>query len=102
MFELVLKRRACPGCAAGMSGTRGGGASLEARVAGGLGRARLERSGLAYAAGFAGVLYLFRFSLAPLAASHAGAGRTLALGLMFAWSLLAPAALALSLAAGNS
>jgi hypothetical protein len=89
---------------------RGGAARAEARGetsigasgVGGLRRAPRERSGLAYAAGFAGVLYLFRYSLAPLALSQAGQGWGLAAGLIFVWILLAPAALALSFAAAVS
>ncbi|MFN2414789.1 MAG: hypothetical protein ABR603_06585 [Pyrinomonadaceae bacterium] len=61
-----------------------------------------ERSALAYGAGFAGVLYLFRYSLAPLALSLAGPHLGAAVGLIFVWGLLAPAALALSFAAGAS
>jgi hypothetical protein len=71
-------------------------------VAGGLRRAPGERSGLAHAAGFAGVLYLFRYSLAPLLASQAGAPWTVAVGLFYLWSMLAPVALALSFVAGAS
>jgi hypothetical protein len=78
------------------------GSSLEAAHNGVLARAPRERSGLAYAAGFAGVLYLFRYSLAPLVFAQAGEVWTLAAALMLVWSLLAPAALALSFAAAAS
>lgn len=60
---------------------------------------RRERSGLAYASGFAGVLYLFRYSLLPLALSNAGVMADVAVGLFVLSSLLAPLAFALSVAA---
>lgn len=61
-----------------------------------------ERSGLAHAAGFAGVLYLFRYSFAPLVFAQAGTEWTLAVWMMFVWGLLSPAALALSFGAAVS
>lgn len=64
-------------------------------------RAPRERSGLAYAAGFTGLSYLFRYSFAPLVTAHA-AGSTLAFGLFLLWSLSAPAAVLLAYAAGAS
>jgi hypothetical protein len=111
MLEILLKGRACPACGASRTVTRWGGEShpegrgetfLEASGVGGLQRAPRERSGLAYAAGFAGVLYLFRYSLAPLMFSQAGQGWALAVLFMLVWSLLSPAALALSFAAAVS
>jgi hypothetical protein len=48
------------------------------------------------------VLYLFRYSLAPLMFSQAGQAWVLAVLLMLVWSLLSPAALALSFAAAVS
>jgi hypothetical protein len=103
MFELVVQRRACPGCGAGgddaaqLEGR--GGTFFEAAAGRELWRAPRERSGLAYSAGFAAVGYLFRYSLAPLALSQAGRGWSLAACMMFVWGLLAPTALALSFAA---
>jgi|SRR5215204_433430 len=100
MLELLIQSRACPACGAGKPGARVDGASLEARVRGWLSGARRERSGLAYASGFAGVFYLFRYSLAPLAQPHAGALSELATWLFLLWSLSAPLAVALAFAAG--
>jgi hypothetical protein len=109
MFELLLQRRACPGCRASGQGpldggdahpAHRGGAFLQGSYVGGHARTPAERSGLAYAAGFAGVGYLFHFSLVPLAVAQAGWG--FAESLMFVWGLTAPAALALSFAAAVS
>jgi hypothetical protein len=100
MLELFIQRRACSACGASDVNRKRGGASLEARVAGGLRRAPGERSGLAYAAGFAGVLYLFRYSLAPLALLQSPPTSGLAAALILLLNLLAPAALALAFAAG--
>ena len=61
-----------------------------------------ERSGLAHAAGFAGVLYLFRYSFAPLVFAQAGTEWTTAVWVMFVWGLLSPLALALSFGAAVS
>ena len=112
MLELLLtKSRACPACGAGAWQTRGGvvvydaerdGTFLEGSYGGGLSRAPRERSGLAHAAGFAGVLYLFRYSLAPLVFAQTWQEWTPTSAVMFAWNLLAPAALALSFAAAVS
>ena len=111
MLELLLKGRACPACGAGVwrahKGEGGndaarGETSLAASDWGGLARAPRERSGLAHAAGFAGVLYLFRYSFAPLVFAQAGQEWTLALWLMFIWGLLSPVALALSFGAAVS
>src|ERR1051326_7774353 len=54
-----------------------------------------ERSGLAYAAGFTGLAYLFRYSFAPLVTAHA-AGSGLAFGLFLLLRLSAPAAVLLA------
>lgn len=58
------------------------------------------RSGLAYVAGYAGVLYLFGYSIAPVALSRwwLGPGALL----LSAWSLFAPLALTLAFAAAVS
>ena len=61
-----------------------------------------ERSGLAYAAGYAGVLSLFRYSFAPLALSDWWPAWMLGTGLVLVFSLLAPLALVLSFAAAVS
>ena len=96
MREFVLESRECNVC-----GARGV-SFVESSGGGRLARATRERSGLAYAAGFAGVVYLFSYSLAPLALSRwwaaSGAGAWLALAL----GLLAPLALVLAFAAGVS
>src|SRR5687767_13830185 len=102
MMELFIQGRACPAGGTSAAGGREGGASLEARVSGWLRGSTRERSALAYGAGFAGVLYLFRYSLAPLALSLAEPHLGVAVVLILVWGLLAPAALALSFAAGAS
>jgi len=61
-----------------------------------------ERSGLAHAAGFAGVLYLFRYSLVPLVFAQTGETWMSAAVVMSVWGLLAPMALVLSFAAAVS
>ncbi len=111
MLELLLKSRACPACGAGVPSEQRGGAVYDGERGGAFFRdsygdppvlAPRERSGLAHAAGFAGVLYLFRYSLAPLVFAQAGQEWTLAVTLVFVWSLWAPAAIALSFAAAVS
>lgn len=110
MLELLLKSRACPACGAGVGRARGEGTVYDAERGGTFfrdwdeppSRAPRERSGLAHAAGFAAVFYLFRYSFAPLVFAQAGEQWVLAVALMFVWSLLAPAALALSFAAAVS
>lgn len=61
-----------------------------------------ERSGLAHAAGYAGVLSLFRYSFVPLMLSGWWPVWALGTGLVLAFSLLAPLALVLSFAAAVS
>ena len=110
MLELLMKGRACPACGAGVWRAREDGTVYDAGRGGTFFkdwdetpvRAPRERSGLAHAAGFAGVFYLFRYSLAPFVFAQAGQEWMLAVALMFVWSLLAPAALALSFAAALS
>ena len=63
-------------------------------------RSQRERSGVAYAAGYAGVLYLFRYSFAPLVLSEWVSLRVLGMGFVLLLSLLGPVALVLSLVAG--
>ena len=65
-------------------------------------RVTRQRSGLAHAAGFAGVLFLFYGSLARYAVSHWGLLADVAWWAALASSLLAPLALALAFAAGVS
>jgi hypothetical protein len=60
------------------------------------------RSGLAYAAGFAGVAYLFRYSFVSLTLSGWRPASALGAALFTLLSLLAPVALALAYAAGAS
>jgi hypothetical protein len=110
MRELAVERRVCDYCGApaeipyepcdaGVVAARGACVVLRndaARI-----NAPRERSGLAYAAGFTGLAYLFRYSFAPLVTAHA-AGSSLAFGLFLLWSLSAPAAVLLAYAAGAS
>src|SRR4029434_2997827 len=100
MLELLMKGRACPACGGGVWHKSEGGhgaerdvPSLSASDRGGLARAPRARSGLAHAAACAGVLHLCRPSFAPLVFAQAGPEWTLALGIMFVWGLLSPAAL---------
>ena len=58
------------------------------------------RSGLAYAAGFAGLAVLFRPSVATLLLWHLGMQSTAGIVLFFLTGLVAPLALALGFAAG--
>jgi hypothetical protein len=67
-----------------------------------LARVTRERSGLAHAAGFAGVLFLFCGPLARYAVSHWGLVADAAWWAAFACSLSAPLALGLAFAAGVS
>lgn len=61
-----------------------------------------ERSGLAYAAGYAGLLSLFRYCFSYLTMSGWWPAWMLGTGLVLVFSLLAPLALALSFAAAIS
>ena len=107
MRELVWESRECNVCGARVLAAReASGAEVRAvtsvkplkgeRPA----RVARERSGLAYVAGYAGVLYLFGYSIAPVALSRwwLGPGAML----LSAWSLFAPLALALAFAAAVS
>lgn len=86
----------------GASGEAGGRSFLEAFV----GRLSTcvprERSGLAYAAGYAGLLSLFRYSFKYLTVSGWWPAWTLGTLLTLCFSLLAPLALVLSFAAAVS
>ena len=112
MRELALEGRTCDVC-----GARAGNAyaarvesNVEARGASFVGvfdRGRVasaprERSGLAHAAGFAGVLSLFRYPFMPLALSHVRLEVALGTWLVAGFWVLAPVALALAFAAAVS
>lgn len=112
MREVVLESRACEACGAFVSSAREGGAVfVERRRRGAFFRDSLatlfggpprERSVLAYAAGYAGLLSLFRHSFAYLTASVWWPAWALGTGLTLFFSLLAPLALGLSFAAAAS
>ena len=111
MREAVLESRACVACGAFVSVAReDGGVFVERRGAthmhepltalfAGVPR---ERSGLAYAAGYAGLLSLFRYSFVPLTMSGWWPASVLGWGLVLCFNLLAPLALVLSYAAAVS
>jgi hypothetical protein len=61
-----------------------------------------QRSGLAYAAGFAGLFYLFRYSFATFLFTYLGLRGSVGVSLVMLWSLSAPVALILSYIAGAS
>ena len=111
MRETAVESRACGVCGASMAGghegravyvERGGGTFF--RDVGGdvLRGVPRERSGIAHAAGFAGVLFLFRYSFMPLALSGWWPAAALGTWLVLLFSLLAPLALVLAFAAGVS
>ncbi|HEX8294308.1 MAG TPA: hypothetical protein VF570_21310 [Pyrinomonadaceae bacterium] len=111
MREVFLEGRACGACGALVHVERGGGAAAAGRGRGTffrgpsaspLAAAARGRSGLAYAAGYAGVLSLFRYSFAALALSDWGPASVLGAGLVLSFSLLAPLGLVLSYAAAAS
>jgi hypothetical protein len=111
MREVVLESRACGACGAFVSESGEGGAVVVRRRGGTFFRDKLyallsgvtrERSGLAHAAGYAGVLSLFRYSFAYLTMSGWWPAWMLGWGLVLCLSLLAPLALALSFAAAVS
>ena len=111
MREVVLECRACGACGAFVSVAREDGAVFVERRRGPYFRDSLtarftaaprERSGLAYAAGYAGLLSLFRYSFAPLLVSSWWPASVLGWWLVLFFSLLAPLALALSFAAAFS
>jgi hypothetical protein len=111
MREVVLESRACGACGAFVSVAREDGAVFVRRRRGKCFRNSLttlltatprERSGLAYAAGYAGLLSLFRYSFTCLTVSDWWPAWVLGTGLTLFFSLLAPLALALSFAAAVS
>lgn len=111
MREAVLESRACGACGAFVVVAREDGATFVER--GGATRLRdpltalsegvpRERSGLAYAAGYAGLLSLFRYSFVPLTMAGWWPASALGWGLALCFNLMAPLALALSFAAAVS
>ena len=111
MREVVLGGRACGTCGAFVSVTRENGGvfihrrgraffrdSLTALLTG----VPRERSGLAHAAGYAGLLSLFRYSFTYLTVSGWWPAWMLGTVLTLCFSLLAPLALVLSFAAAVS
>lgn len=111
MREVLLEGRACGACGAFVHVEPEGGGVVYGRGRGTCFREPLaspseavprERSGLAYAAGYAGVLSLFRYSFVPLTLSGWWPASVLGTGLVLIFSLLAPLALVLSYAAAAS
>lgn len=111
MREIVLESRACGACGAFVSVAREDGAVFVERRRGTFFRDSLsalltgvprERSGLAYAAGYAGLLSLFRYSFTYLTVSGWWPVWMLGKGLVLVFSLYAPLALVLSFVAAVS
>jgi hypothetical protein len=111
MREVVLESRACGACGAFVYEAREGGAVVVRRSGGTFFRDFVtsmltavprERSGLAYAAGYAGLLSLFRYSFNYLMVSGWWPAWMLGTALTLFFSLLAPLALVLSFAAAVS
>lgn len=105
--ELVWESRECNVCGARVLAARetsGAAARLVTSVKPSKGerpaRAPRVRSGLAHAAGFAGVLYLLGYSVVPLALTHWGVAS--GVSLIVAWRLFALLALVLAFAAAVS
>ena len=111
MRDVVLERRACCACGMFVSSAREDGAVFVGRRHGTPLRRWLcallagvprERSGLAHAAGYAGLLSLFRYSFNYLVVSGWWPASVLGTALTLLFGLLAPLALALSFAAAVS
>ena len=111
MREVVLESRACGACGAFVSVTREKGGVFVRRRGGACFRDSLtalltgvprERSGLAYAAGYAGLLSLFRYSFTYLTVSGWWPAWVLGTGLTLCFAVLAPLSLVLSFAAAVS
>lgn len=111
MREVVLESRACGACGAFVSVTREDGGVFVERRSGTCFRDSLtalftavprERLGLAHAAGYAGLLSLFRYSFTYLMVSGWWPAWMLGTLLTLFFSLLAPLALVLSFAAAMS
>ena len=110
MREVLSEGRACGACGALVHVEREGGGVEAGRrgtffrdpLASLLAAVPRERSGLAYAAGYAGVLSLFRYSFVPLVLSDWWPASVLGTGLVLFFNLLAPLGLVLSYAAAVS
>ena len=111
MREFVLEKRACGACGAFVSVTGENGGVFVQRRGGAFFRDSLralltgvprERSGLAYAAGYAGLLSLFRYSFTYLTASDWWPAWASGTGLTLCFAVLAPLSLVLSFAAAVS
>lgn len=111
MREVVLEHRACGACGAFVSVTREDGGVFVEQRGGTYFRDSLttlltavprERSGLAHAAGYAGLLSLFRYSFTYLTVSSWWPAWMLGTVLTLLFSLLAPLALVLSFASAVS
>jgi hypothetical protein len=114
MREVVFESRACGACGAFVSVARedgavfverrrrGGGTFLRDPLSALLTGVPRERSGLAHAAGYAGLLSLFRYSFTYLTVSGWWPAWALGTGLELVFGLLAPLALLLSFAAAVS
>jgi len=90
---LVARAPTCVRCGGGGGGPVGADAPRDLR-------ATRVRSGLAYAAGFAGLAVLFRPALSTLLLWNLGMRSEAGIALFFLTGLLAPAAVALGFAAG--
>lgn len=109
MREVVLESRECGVCGSRAQVVRET-LHVEARFvsflrelgSGGRACAPRERSGMAYAAGYAGVLSLFHYPFMPFALSHMRLEAALGTLLVVGFWAFAPLALALSFAAGVS
>jgi hypothetical protein len=111
MREVVIESRACGACGAFVHEAREGEAAVVRLRRGTLFRDSLaplftavprERSGLAHAAGYAGLLSLFRYSFNYLSVSGWWPAWVLGTGLTLFFSLMGPLALVLSYAAAVS
>ena len=109
MREVVVESRECGVCGSRAQVVRET-LNVEARVVtflrelrgGGRMRTPRERSGLSYAAGYAGVLSLFHYPLMPFALSHVRLETALGTLLVVGFWVFAPLALVLAFAAGVS
>jgi hypothetical protein len=109
MREVVVESRECGVCGSRAQVVRET-LHVEARVVtflrelrgGGRVRVPRERSGLSYAAGYAGVLSLFHYPFMPFALSHVRLETALGTLLVVGFWVFAPLALLLAFAAGVS
>jgi hypothetical protein len=109
MRELESEGRECSVCGSRVHVARGascvearGVSFLEEFGSERLARVPRVRSGLAHAAGFAGVIYLFRYSFIPFALAHSRLESTAGALPVLMCSIFAPLALVLAFAAGVS